>query len=89
MKVTKGEVLTVRLRVDDPEAAQALLGPLMNTILTPRGPAWGCVVTASARGDVFAERDSALAGCGCPCCDCTCVTCDPENDEEQDDGANA
>lgn len=88
MKVTKGEVLTIRLRVEDVGLAGPFLGALVGSITG--APHRGCVVTASARGDVFAERDEALVGCGCPCCDCGCVTCTPEDDDEdeQDDGAN-
>lgn len=80
MNVDKGEVITLRLRVESPEEAGPFLGELTDTM---RGGRFrGLVVTASARGDVFAERDELLdeddedddccPECGHPDCDEDC-----------------
>lgn len=58
MKVDKGDVLTFRLRVDDVGVATPFLAGLLESM---RGHVFhGVMVTASARGDVFAERDELL-----------------------------
>lgn len=59
MKVDKGDVLTFRLRVDDVGLAGPFLGALLGSMTG--APHRGCTVTATARGDVFTERDTVAA----------------------------